>query len=165
MKTGPKPKDYVGLRFGRLLILSFYEQRGIYRYWLAQCDCGNKHVIRQQNFANMGVRSCGCLAKENAAIVGYTNTKHGQKGTPTYSSWVAMRARVKENAGHKSKPYYFDRGVTVCDRWSKFENFLADMGERPAGTSLDRYPDSGGNYEPGNCRWASPKEQRANRRK
>jgi hypothetical protein len=60
--------------------------------------------------------------------------------------------------------YWGGRGVSVCVRWQKFENFLTDMGERPAGKSIDRYPNKDGNYEPGNCRWATPKEQAANRR-
>ena len=81
----------------------------------------------------------------------------GVKGTPTHNSWRAMRQRCR------IAPYYAGRGISVCERWDKFENFLADMGERPEGTTLDRInPD--GNYEPNNCRWATHHEQQLNRR-
>ena len=89
--------------------------------------------------------------------------------TPTYDSWVHMRQRCS-NPNYAKWHRYGGRGITVCARWDpkqggSFANFLADMGERPEGRTLDRWPNPDGNYEPGNCRWATPKEQRANQRK
>jgi hypothetical protein len=82
-------------------------------------------------------------------------------GTPTYSSWAAMIGRV---SGKKSSAaHYVGRGITVCDRWRDFAAFFADMGARPDGMTLDRYPNRAGNYEPGNCRWATRQQQAENR--
>ena len=84
--------------------------------------------------------------------------------TPTYISWAQMLNRCR-NPKASNYDRYGGAGVTVCERWQQqFENFLIDMGVRPPGTTLDRYPNMAGNYEPGNCRWATPKEQTANRR-
>lgn len=86
----------------------------------------------------------------------------GKEFSPTYSSWTAMIARCTRPSqpGYKN---YGGRGITVCQRWRAFDNFLADMGERPDGMTLDRFPDNNGNYEPGNCRWATKSAQNMNK--
>jgi hypothetical protein len=86
----------------------------------------------------------------------------GRKASPTYRSWRGMITRTSISNRQDSK-HYIDKGIVVCDRWRKFENFLADMGERPADKTLDRFPNRDGNYEPGNCRWATCAEQTRNR--
>lgn len=96
------------------------------------------------------------------------NLRHGHKtnkrSSPEYATWRGMLARCYQNSSPSWK-YYGERGIRVCERWRRFETFLADMGPRPSlSHSIDRYPDKNGNYEPGNCRWATEKQQGRNRR-
>lgn len=108
-----------------------------------------------------------CQSARSKARIKHGHTSRellGVKESPTYRSWCAMHARCRLT-GRDNADRYKDRGVTVCERWSSFDNFLADMGIRPEGTTLDRFPDAGGNYDPDNCRWATPRDQARNTRR
>lgn len=132
------------------------------RYGLYQCSCGNTLRAQRSN-VNMGTtRSCGCLNKERARI-GKCMT-HGMTGTPTYQSWRSMNKRCYEPK-NKDWPRYGGRGIVVCDKWRGSEglaNFVADMGVRPSGMSIDRI-DNDGDYEPRNCKWSTQTQQQGNR--
>jgi hypothetical protein len=148
-----------GQKFGRLTVLRREGSQGKGATWLCLCDCGTEHVVRRSDLTSGNTKSCGCLRREQASKA---SLSHGQSGTPTYASWEAMKRRCL-NPNSPDYHRYGGRGITVCDRWLSFENFLADMGERAEGTSLGRIGDEG-NYEPGNVRWMTPEEQAANRR-
>jgi hypothetical protein len=156
------PSRAMGETFGRLTVIAELADRDSHgnRLFRCRCSCGNERVLRASPLRKGRVLSCGCLNREK---INKACTTHGKYKTPTWYSWQSMlsRCRSPKSPGYK---YYGGRGIAVCDRWLKFENFFADMGERPDGLTLDRYPDNDGNYEPGNCRWATPLEQIHNRR-
>ena len=157
---GSGARDLTGEQFERLTVISRADSRSYRSYWNVRCSCGVEKEVSQSVLVGRKARSCGCLQQEVRISA---NTKHGYNRTPTYVSWCAMVARCA-NPKLKSYKNYGGRGIAVCDRWLEFSNFLADMGERPPGKSIDRFPDNDGHYEPGNCRWATASEQRINQR-
>jgi len=138
-----------------------------YRMVECCCDCGTVRELTLESIcrATAPSQSCGCLQRESAAKAGHANRTHGDTHSPTYSSWSMMKQRCY-NKNDVAFVDYGGRNIQVCERWrDSFEAFLADMGERPSLLhSIDRYPNKDGNYEPGNCRWATSVQQNRNRR-
>jgi hypothetical protein len=146
-----------GIRFGRLVAKS-KTTKGKRVAWDCICDCGARVVCAQVDLRSGDTTSCGCRKSEATAA---RNTTHGMTQTTTYKKWVGMNARVRNTSRIKNKCYI---GVSICKRWAKFENFLADMGEPPTGYSLDRVDNTKG-YSPTNCRWVPLAEQARNTRR
>lgn len=159
-----KPLKIAGMRFGRLTAVAAVpsDERGR-SLWHFVCDCGAVKIARSWNVTRGLVSSCGCKAKEWRGGFKARVTTHGLSKTRTYRIWQGAIQRCMD-AGDESHADYGARGIRVCDRWMSFENFLADMGKAPAGLSIDR-KDNDGNYEPGNCKWATRAEQSRNTRR
>ena len=151
--------NMIGHVSGYLTVIERADNIGTRAMWLCRCKCGNLTTVRGSHLRACGVKSCGCLVIEK--LVAQTIT-HGKSRAPIYKIWRDMRDRCTVTTHHAYR-LYGARGIRVCDRWQLFENFLADMGEAPEGLSIDRYPDKDGNYEPGNCRWATDRQQARNR--
>lgn len=150
-------RNLLGQRFGRLLILHAAARVGDRTAWICLCDCGVIKIVTTKALRVGSTHSCGCMRMQHGQ-----SARTGKPPSPSYQSWTAMiqRCRNPNAAGYRN---YGGRGITICKRWLSFPDFFADMGARPKDTELDRI-NNDGNYEPGNCRWATPAIQGSNRR-
>ena len=155
----------IGKRFGRLVVISELKERtkqGKVKFKCI-CDCGNEIEAIGSKLKNGWTKSCSCLQKEKVKEIHSSNKTHGLSRTSIYSTYYGMISRCY-NESNDSYIYYGGRGIKVCDRWlESFENFLADMGEKPSKDhSIDRI-NVNGNYEASNCKWATKIEQENNK--
>lgn len=142
----------VGQQFGRLTVTSRSPRP---RHWTCVCVCGAERSVYGPDLKTGKTKSCGCLRRE---LVSAAHRTHGMSRSPTYVTWTNMLARCTK-ATNRSYPRYGGRGVKVCPRWEKFDNFLEDMGVCPPGHTIERLDIDRG-YEPDNCAWI-PKAQQA----
>lgn len=153
--------DLVGMTFGRLKVLEFSYKKRNANFWKVACACGTIKILSVLNFKYGNTKSCGCLKSETISKAKKTHG-HSVIKSDEYRAWKHLRGRCCNPNNHKY-PNYGGRGIKVCDRWMKFENFLEDMGKKPTPKhSVDRI-NNHGDYEPNNCRWATNKEQSRNR--
>ena len=159
-KGKPCARDLSGLVFERLTVVGRAPNRKDARaYWDCKCLCGSKVIVSSSDLGTGHTKSCGCL---NAEVRRTKPLKHGHNRSATYTSWRNMLARC----GNPNDPRYSSyggRGIRVCEQWADFRNFLFDMGVKPDGLSIER-KDVNGNYEPGNCVWATQETQDNNKR-
>lgn len=154
-----------GKRYGRLTVVGIHHKAAPGKYfWECLCDCGGASIVAGMHLRSGNTTSCGCRKR---TVLPEATLKHGhaREGgrTGTYTSWKGMRNRCN-NPCSTDYALYGGRGISVCDRWSDFAAFLADMGERPDGHSIERV-DPDGNYEPGNCVWLPMADQAKNQRR
>lgn len=153
-----KSKDITGHRNGMLVAVSFAYKKNNRQYWKFKCDCGNYKIIERQNATNGNTKSCGC-----STVKFRTQSKrfHGKSKSLIYKTWNGIMQRCT-NKNHVAYKYYGGCGIRVCDRWKSFENFYADMGDKPDGMdSIDRI-NTNGDYEPSNCEWSTNIKQGRN---
>lgn len=153
-------QDLTSQRYGRLTVIQQASSRGYSKRWTCLCTCGLTVTVYGAALRKGSTKSCGCLQRDS-------RFRHGMAGRGKQSStnaiWNAMKQRCA-NPNNSSYHKYGARGITVCRRWLVFENFLADMGKRPEGLSIERR-NNNGNYQPDNCHWATAAEQSVNTRR
>lgn len=157
-------RDISGQRFGKLLVsdlsqIKIASSGAGKRYWLCHCDCGTKKWIRGTSLTyKSGVRSCGC-----GLVDWHKSRDHGAAKHVHYKRWTSMIQRC-HNPNEPSFKHYGGRGIEVCEKWRRsFWSFVDDMGGYEPGMTLDRI-NNDGDYEPQNCKWASPHDQSRNKR-
>ena len=151
-----------GQKYGRLTVIGeATEPGGTRRSVHVQCECGGTKTVALHNLRAGRVKSCGCIYREMAPELGKLRAKHGKAGTPIHKVWTGMLSRVR-NPNDGDYKNYGARGITVDPAWESFENFYADMGDRPQGLTLDRVDNDKG-YSKSNCRWATHSEQNRNK--
>lgn len=160
-KLPPRVQDLTGQTFGRLTVVKYAGKQGHNHIWHCRCECGVEKLVQAANLKSGGTKSCGCLAHE---VWSAANQTHGCTGSLTHTSWCSMKERCYRK-NHHAYHNYGGRGIEVCARWKdSFENFLADMGERPSSKHSIEREDNDGNYCPTNCVWKTRKEQARNKR-
>jgi hypothetical protein len=151
-------KDLTGAIFSRLTVIDRASNKGKKTRWCCLCICGNRTTVMTSHLTTGHTTSCGCRQQEIGRESGKRNARHGMSNSPTWNTWSGIVYRCTT---HSSRQYDVYGGM-LCDRWLRFENFLEDMGVRPAGKTLDRIDVEKG-YSPDNCRWATPRQQQNNK--
>lgn len=159
-------KNLTGQKFERLTVLEFWGIRNHKAYWKCRCDCGEETVVLGAHLTGGHSKSCGCLQREKLRITIQNNGTHKMSHTSIYETWHSMKSRCL-NSTNESYKNYGARGITVCERWLKFENFYEDVSKLPhfgeKGYTLDRI-NNDGDYCPENVRWADATTQNRNKR-